>query len=50
MKVVHFLLGFALLALASSLAYAEDPSPLQDICVAINDPKNGGKYALRHHP
>ncbi|KAJ4721141.1 Germin-like protein 1 [Melia azedarach] len=41
MKGVHFLLGFALLALASSLASAYDPSPLQDICVAIDDLKNG---------
>ncbi|KAH7571819.1 hypothetical protein JRO89_XS04G0149100 [Xanthoceras sorbifolium] len=30
-----------LLALASSLASASDPSPLQDFCVAINDTKNG---------
>ncbi|XVE62675.1 hypothetical protein DITRI_Ditri06bG0138500 [Diplodiscus trichospermus] len=40
MKGVHFLLAFSLLALASSFAYASDPSPLQDFCVAINDPKN----------
>jgi len=42
MKAIQFLIGFALLALASSLASASDPSPLQDICVAINDPKDGG--------
>lgn len=42
MKAVQFLSGFALLALASLLASAYDPSPLQDICVAINDPKDGG--------
>ncbi|KAH9728234.1 Germin-like protein subfamily 1 member 17 [Citrus sinensis] len=41
MKAVQFLSGFALLALASLLASAYDPSPLQDICVAINDPKDG---------
>ncbi|KAJ4721146.1 Germin-like protein 1 [Melia azedarach] len=42
MKSVHFLLAnFVLLALASSLASASDPSPLQDICVAINDFRNG---------
>ncbi|KAJ4721149.1 Germin-like protein 1 [Melia azedarach] len=41
MTSVHFLLGFALLALASSLASAYDPSPLQDICVAIDDLKHG---------
>ncbi|KAH6788217.1 RmlC-like cupins superfamily protein [Perilla frutescens var. hirtella] len=27
----------SILALASSLAYASDPSPLQDFCVAVND-------------
>ncbi|CAK9156777.1 unnamed protein product [Ilex paraguariensis] len=35
----HFLATIALVALASSFAYASDPSPLQDFCVAINDPK-----------
>ncbi|KAH9728237.1 Germin-like protein subfamily 1 member 17 [Citrus sinensis] len=40
MKGVQLLLGFALLILASSLASAYDPSPLQDICVAIDEPKN----------
>ncbi|KAH9728236.1 Germin-like protein subfamily 1 member 17 [Citrus sinensis] len=39
---VQFLKGFALLVLASSLASAFDPSPLQDICVAIDEPKNAG--------
>ncbi|KAM7505797.1 hypothetical protein LguiB_004701 [Lonicera macranthoides] len=29
-----------MLALASSLAYAPDPDPLQDFCVAINDSKS----------
>ncbi|KAJ0013569.1 hypothetical protein Pint_20274 [Pistacia integerrima] len=33
-----FLLAFVLLALASSLASAFDPSPLQDFCVAVDDP------------
>ncbi|XVF57026.1 hypothetical protein PTKIN_Ptkin06aG0169700 [Pterospermum kingtungense] len=37
----HFLVAFGLLALASSIAYASDPSPLQDFCVAINDTKDG---------
>ncbi|KAJ9681991.1 hypothetical protein PVL29_018061 [Vitis rotundifolia] len=41
MKGVCFLVTVALLALASSLASASDPSPLQDTCVAINDPKDG---------
>ncbi|XP_027349119.1 germin-like protein subfamily 1 member 7 isoform X4 [Abrus precatorius] len=35
MKQVYFLV--AVLALASSLASAYDPSPLQDFCVAINE-------------
>ncbi|KAI6677488.1 hypothetical protein NL676_038284, partial [Syzygium grande] len=28
-----------ILALATATAFAYDPSPLQDFCVAINDPK-----------
>ncbi|KAJ0080177.1 germin-like protein subfamily 1 member 13 [Pistacia vera] len=36
-----FLLAFALLALASSFASAFDPSPLQDFCVAVDDPLHG---------
>nr|AFK48994.1 unknown [Lotus japonicus] len=39
MKVVYFLV--TILALASSFASAYDPSPLQDFCVGINDPKDG---------
>ncbi|GKV03500.1 hypothetical protein SLEP1_g15790 [Rubroshorea leprosula] len=42
MKGVHnILVALALLALASSLASAYDPSPLQDFCVALDDIKNG---------
>ncbi|XP_058006527.1 germin-like protein subfamily 1 member 17 [Hevea brasiliensis] len=41
MKGIHVLVAFVLLALSSSLAFAFDPSPLQDFCVAINDPKDG---------
>ncbi|XP_038698610.1 germin-like protein subfamily 1 member 20 [Tripterygium wilfordii] len=38
----HFLIiAFVLLALASSLASAYDPSPLQDFCVGVNDTKYG---------
>ncbi|GAU42701.1 hypothetical protein TSUD_43110 [Trifolium subterraneum] len=37
MKAFYFLV--ALLALASSVAFAYDPNPLQDFCVAINDTK-----------
>lgn len=44
MKILYFLI--ALLALASSVAFAYDPSPLQDFCVAINDTKNGGMCIL----
>lgn len=44
MKGVHFLVAFALLAMASKLASASDPSPLQDFCVAIDDAKNGGMF------
>jgi len=42
MKVVY--LFVVLMALASSVAFAYDPSPLQDFCVAINDTKAGGLY------
>ncbi|PON39706.1 Germin [Parasponia andersonii] len=38
MKGVHFLLSLAVVALAASIASAYDPSPLQDICVAVDDP------------
>ncbi|KAL4354533.1 hypothetical protein GQ457_06G017970 [Hibiscus cannabinus] len=41
MKSSHFILALSILALASTFAYASDPSPLQDFCVAINDPKDG---------
>ncbi|GAU42704.1 hypothetical protein TSUD_43140 [Trifolium subterraneum] len=37
MKAFYFLV--ALLALSSSVAFAHDPNPLQDFCVAINDTK-----------
>ncbi|KAG5232763.1 germin protein [Salix suchowensis] len=41
MKGVHFLVAFVFLALAASFAFASDPSPLQDFCVAISDIKDG---------
>ncbi|XP_057997961.1 germin-like protein subfamily 1 member 16 isoform X2 [Hevea brasiliensis] len=47
MKGAHFLVAFVLLALSSSFAFAFDPSPLQDFCVATNDPKDvfvNGKF------
>ncbi|XP_062161387.1 germin-like protein subfamily 1 member 17 [Alnus glutinosa] len=40
MKGVHFVAIVALLSLVSSLVSAYDPSPLQDICVAVDDPKS----------
>ncbi|XP_022720006.1 germin-like protein subfamily 1 member 13 isoform X2 [Durio zibethinus] len=39
--VNHFLVVFAFLALASTLASASDPSSLMDFCVALNDFVNG---------
>ncbi|XP_047338188.1 germin-like protein subfamily 1 member 13 [Impatiens glandulifera] len=36
----QFLVIVAILALASSLVIASDPDPLQDFCVAIDDPKD----------
>ncbi|KAA8514837.1 hypothetical protein F0562_018016 [Nyssa sinensis] len=41
MTRIHFLVATATLVFAFSLAYASDPSPLQDFCVAIDDPKAG---------
>ncbi|XP_038699285.1 germin-like protein subfamily 1 member 16 [Tripterygium wilfordii] len=38
--VSSLLVPFVLLALASSLGSAFDPSPLQDFCVAINEPND----------
>ena len=49
MKAVSFLATMAILALASSIASAYDPSPLQDFCVAINDIKSGGMYKTHSH-
>ncbi|XP_042492666.1 putative germin-like protein 2-1 isoform X1 [Macadamia integrifolia] len=37
----HFVGALILLALATSIAFAYDPSPLQDTCVAVNDTKYG---------
>ena len=36
----------ALLALATSLASAHDPSSLQDFCVAVNNSNSAGMYLL----
>ncbi|CAK7341277.1 unnamed protein product [Dovyalis caffra] len=45
MEVLKFVVVFVILALASSLASASDPFPLQDFCVAINE-TNGGLNTL----
>ncbi|RXH85566.1 hypothetical protein DVH24_009387 [Malus domestica] len=43
MKGAQFLVCIvAILAFATSLVSASDPSPLQDLCVALNDTKLGG--------
>ncbi|XP_062083268.1 germin-like protein subfamily 1 member 17 isoform X1 [Humulus lupulus] len=48
MKGVCFLLTLVVLALATSIATASDPSPLQDFCVAVDEPHKAlfvnGKY------
>ena len=44
MKGVHFLLTVTVLALATSIASAYDPSPLQDFCIAVDDPNKACKY------
>ena len=48
MRSVHLLVTIAFMALASSLSSAYDPSPLQDACVAVDDPKAAGMYKLTH--
>ncbi|KAF3452395.1 hypothetical protein FNV43_RR02831 [Rhamnella rubrinervis] len=41
MQGVHLLSTIVVLALASFIASATDPGPLQDFCVAVNDTKTG---------
>ena len=48
-KGVSFLVTVALMAFASSLASASDPSSLQGTCVAIAEPKNAGFYITDKH-
>lgn len=45
-KVVpkYGLVTLALLAFVCSLAFAYDPSPLQDFCVAVNNSASAGMY------
>ena len=45
-KGVTYVITVALLALASTLVSAYDPSPLQDFCVAINNTNSAGMYIL----
>ena len=47
-KGVSFLITVALIALVSSLASASDPSPLQDTCVVIDEPKDAGISIVTH--
>ncbi|KAM7523228.1 hypothetical protein LguiA_013130 [Lonicera macranthoides] len=40
-NIHYFTFTIAILALASSVAYASDPDPLQDFCVALDESKAG---------
>ena len=46
MKGVPYLFTVAIMALATTLVSAYDPSPLQDFCVAINNTDSAGMYML----
>ena len=46
MKSAHFLLTLAIFTLASSIASAYDPSPLQDFCVAVDEPHKACMYTF----
>ena len=46
-RIAYFLVAF--LALASSVASAYDPGPLQDFCVAINDTETACMYTYSSH-
>nr|GMD69791.1 putative germin-like protein 2-1 [Ipomoea batatas] len=37
---IGFLVTLSIFAFTSSVGYAYDPSPLQDFCVAVNDPQH----------
>ncbi|XP_024014649.1 germin-like protein subfamily 1 member 11 isoform X2 [Eutrema salsugineum] len=47
MKTISFLSIISLLALTLSLVIASDPSPLQDFCIGVNTPANGGLHNAR---
>ena len=46
MKGVPYPFTVAIMALATTLVSAYDPSPLQDFCVAINNTDSAGMYML----
>lgn len=46
MKSLSFLAILSLLALTFPLAISSDPSPLQDFCVGVNTPADGGMYMI----
>ncbi|PHU10292.1 hypothetical protein BC332_22152 [Capsicum chinense] len=46
MALNFFVLTIAIMALVTSMSYASDSIPLQDFCVAINDPNSHGKPTL----
>ncbi|KAK5772965.1 hypothetical protein PVK06_049267 [Gossypium arboreum] len=48
MEALQIIVAIFILALASSLTFASDPSPLQDFCVAINDPKGSGLHIRKN--
>ena len=45
---LNFVLALGALAMATYIACACDPGPLQDFCVAIDDPKHACKYYRFH--
>ncbi|KAK5772950.1 hypothetical protein PVK06_049252 [Gossypium arboreum] len=48
MEALQIIVAIFILALASSLTFASDPSPLQYFCVAINDPKGSGLHIRKN--
>ena len=44
MKSLSFLAILSLLALTLPLVISSDPSPLQDFCIGVNNPANGGMH------
>jgi len=45
-KSLSFLAALSLFALTLPLVIASDPSPLQDFCVGVNTPADGGMHML----